>query len=371
MALAAKVEGAKTALIERLIGEAKALPNVSERIDLISRKLLGIRYQANTLIGSPKQPEKFVVRDDAFDCVTFCEVVLAAAISRDMAEFETSLRRIRYDHGNVQYDQRNHYFADWCKRNIENGICRPVAIEPSITIDKTLTWHREFGKHPVSMVAITKETLLANAKLLAPGDIIGFTSRRAGLDYYHTGLVAFGKTGELLMRNASLSRGRVVEDKMAAFVSRQSGEICDLVAPGRKPAGGGAPLKKRKARAPRRRPARSRPKRPTVAELIRSTARRLKRAKLVFAHGTSDPVAEAAFLVGETLGIHPDHIDARAGMAVTAAQEKKIAALAERRIRTRKPAAYLLKRIYMRGVPFYYRRARHRAAFLSRRNSRQ
>ena len=215
----AKVDGAKTALIERLIGEAEALPNVSERIDLISRKMLGIRYQANTLIGGPTQPEKFVIRDDAFDCVTFCEVVLAAAISRDMPEFETSLRRIRYDHGNVQYDQRNHYFADWCKRNVENGICRPVAIEPSIVFDKTLTWHREFGKHTVSMVAITKETLLANARLLAPGDIIGFTSRRAGLDYYHTGLVAFGKTGELLMRNASLSRGRVVEDKMAAFVS--------------------------------------------------------------------------------------------------------------------------------------------------------
>ena len=211
--------GAKTALIERLIGETRALPNVSERIDFISRKLLGIRYQADTLIGGPKHPEKFVVRDDAFDCVTFCEVVLAAAIARDMAGFETSLRRIRYDHGNVQYDQRNHYFADWCKRNIENGICRSVAIEPSIVIDKTLTWHREFGKHPVSIVAIAKETLLESAKLLAPGDIIGFTSQRAGLDYYHTGLVAFGKTGELLLRNASQSRGRVVEDKMAAFVS--------------------------------------------------------------------------------------------------------------------------------------------------------
>ena len=111
-------------------------------------------------------------------------------------------------------------------------------------------------------------------------------------------------------------------------------------------------MKKRKVRAPRRKLASSRPKRLSVAELIRATALRLKRAKLVFAHGTSDPVAEAAFLVGETLGIHPDHIDARAGMALTAAQEKKIAALAERRIRTRKPAAYLLKRIYMRGVPF-------------------
>jgi len=239
-ALAAKIDGVsagitKTALIERLIGEARGLPNVSERIDFISRKLLGIRYQANTLIGSPKHPEKFVVRDDAFDCVTFCEVVLAAALARDMAEFENSLRRIRYDRGHVQYDRRNHYFADWCKRNIENGVCRPVAIEPSITIDKTLTWHREFGKHPVSFVAITKETLLANAKLLTAGDIIGFTSRRAGLDYYHTGLVAFGKIGELLLRNASQSRGRVVEDKMAVFVSANPVKYVTLLRPAESP----------------------------------------------------------------------------------------------------------------------------------------
>jgi len=209
----------KTALIERLIQDARVLPSVSQRIDFISGKLLGVRYRADTLIGSPTRPEEFVVRDDAFDCVTFCEVVLAAALARDMPEFETSLRRIRYDHGNVQYDRRNHYFADWCKRNIENGICRPVAIEPSVVIDKTVTWHREFGRHQVSMVAVSKKKLLASAKLLAPGDIIGFASRRAGLDYYHTGLVAFGRNGELLLRNASQSRGRVVEDKMALFVT--------------------------------------------------------------------------------------------------------------------------------------------------------
>ena len=114
-------------------------------------------------------------------------------------------------------------------------------------------------------------------------------------------------------------------------------------------------MKKRKARAPRRKPALHRRTQATVADLIRSTATRLKRAKLVFAHGTADPVAEAAFLVGETLGIHPDHVEARAGMRVTATQRKKIDALVERRIRTRKPAAYLLKRIYMRGVPFLCR----------------
>jgi hypothetical protein len=208
----------KTALIERLIQQAKVLPHVSQRIDLISSKLLGIRYQANTLIGGPKLPEKFVVRDDAFDCVTFCEVVLAASIAHDLDEFETSLRRIRYDHGTVQYDQRNHYFADWCKRNIENGICQPVAIEPSTVIDKVVTWHHEFGRRHVSITAIAKSTFMDSVRLLAPGDIIGFTSRRESLDYFHTGLVAFDKRGELLLRHASQSHGRVVEEKMAAFV---------------------------------------------------------------------------------------------------------------------------------------------------------
>jgi hypothetical protein len=52
-----------------------------------------------------------------------------------------------------------------------------------------------------------------------PGDIIGFTSQRPGLDFYHTGLVAFSAKGELLLRHASRSRGRVVEEGMAAFIT--------------------------------------------------------------------------------------------------------------------------------------------------------
>jgi len=72
----------------------------------------------------------------------------------------------------------------------------------------------------------------------------------------------------------------------------------------------------------------------------------------VFAHGTTDPAAEAAFLVGETLGLHPDRIEACAGMRVTAGQRTRVLELIRQRIRTRKPAAYLLRRIYMRGVAF-------------------
>src|SRR6185503_11195149 len=185
-ALAAKIAAPKTAAdktatIERLIAEARPLPHIAQRIDYISGKLIGIRYRSDTLIGSPSRPEQFVLRDDAFDCVTFCEVVLAAAMTRDLVEFEAALRRIRYDGGVVQYDKRNHYFADWCSHNIDNGICQPVAIEPSVKFEKVLTWHREFGNHKVSIAAIDKSTMFAKQKLLAAGDIIGFVSRRADL----------------------------------------------------------------------------------------------------------------------------------------------------------------------------------------------
>ena len=80
-----------------------------------------------------------------------------------------------------------------------------------------MTWHREFGRRRVSISAIAKSTLFDHAKALAPGDVIGFTSARPGLDYYHTGLITFGKDGELLLRHASKSRGRVIEERLTAF----------------------------------------------------------------------------------------------------------------------------------------------------------
>jgi ribosomal protein L3 glutamine methyltransferase len=91
----------------------------------------------------------------------------------------------------------------------------------------------------------------------------------------------------------------------------------------------------------------------TVLDYVRLAASRLSKAGVVFAHGTTDPVAEAAFLVGETLGLHPDAVEDAAGRRVTQADGATILDLVERRIRTRKPAAYLLNKIYMRGLPFY------------------
>ncbi len=204
-------------LIGRLIAEAQPLSQVSERIDFISRSLIGIRYQANTLIGGPGRKEVFVVREDAFDCVTFCEVVLAAARSRDLAEFEAALLQIRYEHGQVKWAERNHYFGQWSQRAIANKICEPVAL-PSTPIDKEVNWGK-LGKRRVSFAAIEAATLLAQRNRLVSGDVIGFVSRRTNMDFYHTGLIAFAKDGTLLLRHASQSRRRILDERMADFVA--------------------------------------------------------------------------------------------------------------------------------------------------------
>jgi hypothetical protein len=215
--------------IERLIAQASVLPTAAERMTLISGGLLGARYRANTLIGGPRRQEVLVVRDDAFDCVTFCEVVLAAARVRDHAGFEAALRRIRYAHGEVKWHERNHYFADWTRRAVENGICQPIAIEPAATIEKTVNW-RNLGKRRVVLSAIPRATLLANLSGLANGDVIGFLSKRPNLDIHHTGLIVRHK-GHVMLRHASLSRGRVMDERLERFVAVNRVQHVTLVRP--------------------------------------------------------------------------------------------------------------------------------------------
>jgi ribosomal protein L3 glutamine methyltransferase len=91
----------------------------------------------------------------------------------------------------------------------------------------------------------------------------------------------------------------------------------------------------------------------TLIDFVRYAVSHFAEAKLAFAHGTTDPVAEAAFLVCEALHLNPDQFEIFANAAITAAEGKTILELIRQRVTTRKPAAYLVNKIYMRGQPFY------------------
>jgi len=90
-----------------------------------------------------------------------------------------------------------------------------------------------------------------------------------------------------------------------------------------------------------------------LLDFVRYAVSRFVEAELAFAHGTTDPVAEAAFLICEALHLHPAQFDGFASARVTAPEADRILDLIAARVTTRKPAAYLVNKIYMRGLPFY------------------
>jgi ribosomal protein L3 glutamine methyltransferase len=90
----------------------------------------------------------------------------------------------------------------------------------------------------------------------------------------------------------------------------------------------------------------------TVLELIDWMSARLEQAGVSFGHGTTNAFDEAAWLVLWSLGQPLDALEAVADTPVAEDQAARAAALVERRIATREPAAYLTGEAWLQGVPF-------------------
>ena len=148
------------------------------------------------------------------------------------------MRTIRYHNGVVAWRERNHYFFEWGQHNVDNKTCRRIAMDGAVELQKTVYWHRELGRRRFAMTVIPRATLLANKRQLATGDIVGFVTQRPNLDYFHVGFVAFGDGGELLLRHASQSRHRVLDESMERFLTKYRVRLCHAAAAGRAGRGG-------------------------------------------------------------------------------------------------------------------------------------
>jgi ribosomal protein L3 glutamine methyltransferase len=91
----------------------------------------------------------------------------------------------------------------------------------------------------------------------------------------------------------------------------------------------------------------------TLRDFFRYAITRFEQADLVFGHGTDNALDEAAFIVLEGLRLPVDRLDIFLDARLTQAEKERLAGLIEARVNTRKPAAYLLNRTYIQGVPFY------------------
>ena len=92
----------------------------------------------------------------------------------------------------------------------------------------------------------------------------------------------------------------------------------------------------------------------TLGALVESGAQQLTAAGVSFGHGTANAHDEAVWLVLWCLGLPLDSdLASMANQPVAPVDQARVATLFDKRIATRKPAAYLTQEAWLQGVPFY------------------
>jgi len=90
-----------------------------------------------------------------------------------------------------------------------------------------------------------------------------------------------------------------------------------------------------------------------VGALVRHGARRFRAAHLCFGHGTTNARDEAAYLASHALGLPLDAGPDVSSRQVVAHDARRVLDLFERRIRGRKPAAYLTREAWLGDFRFH------------------
>jgi ribosomal protein L3 glutamine methyltransferase len=96
-----------------------------------------------------------------------------------------------------------------------------------------------------------------------------------------------------------------------------------------------------------------RPRRVTVAELLRLVEQRLRRARLSYGHGTHNAHDEAAWLVRASLGLQPTLTPATLARVASSTERRLVQRRLEQRVHHRSPLAYLLREAWLGDVRFY------------------
>jgi ribosomal protein L3 glutamine methyltransferase len=97
----------------------------------------------------------------------------------------------------------------------------------------------------------------------------------------------------------------------------------------------------------------ARPPAGTLRSWLRYARRRFGQARLSYGHGTHHAGEEAAWLLAHALGIDFEDLPASLDRGLNLREQRRVERLLGRRIRTRKPLAYILHEAWLSGVRFY------------------
>src|SRR5262245_40029265 len=91
----------------------------------------------------------------------------------------------------------------------------------------------------------------------------------------------------------------------------------------------------------------------TIRDWLRYAVSRFNQAGLVYGHGTATALDEASFLILQTLRLPIDQLDPWLDARLLPAERLALKDIIDRRISTRKPAAYRTRDAWIGGCSFY------------------
>lgn len=139
-------------VVEQAVRESQQLP-LHERIDRISRSLLGRAYRLDPMgEGIPPDTDP-MVQYEAFDCLTYVEEVLSLALADDTTAVDTLRKNFRYQSNIITYEERNHFMElQWIPSAINQGYLEDITTTLGETVLTTVevtaeTWGKWRKRH--------------------------------------------------------------------------------------------------------------------------------------------------------------------------------------------------------------------------------
>ena len=228
--------------IDSLIKDiSRIYSTTEEKIAVYSRLALGTPY-VHGCLGEGlkgKYDKDSLIDFSRVDCMTFCEQILALAISQNYNDTFSNLQKIRYYNGSISFTTRNHFvLADWLPHN--QWLLKNITEEKGGSLCKTMVktidrrkfaelcgcYDTEYFPPPQRMPIkyLPKQYLLTISDKLKGGEIMVFITTRAGIFASHLGFIIKKKNGSLLFRHASLTHGKVIDEPYDLLCNRLQNE---------------------------------------------------------------------------------------------------------------------------------------------------
>ena len=170
------------------------------------------------------------------NCMTYCEIVLALALSSHYEEMFNMLQHIRYRDGFISMATRNHYtMVDWlpanrwCLDDVSEQVGGKDAVKSTRMIRHGAFFHKKgiddlpriLPDRTVTATYIPLEKLTAHEAALKSGDIVALIQNKTDIFSAHM-LMIVQKEGSTWFRHASMSAGKVVDEPFADYIAKIS-----------------------------------------------------------------------------------------------------------------------------------------------------